>query len=97
MPVARLATCPPNMEADGISTPVHSTGEVGMTSPRPFDTVRAAALAVLNDRADGLTWKAGAFLGQCCVADRGLSEKQRSWLASILARADLPGLSEQAK
>lgn len=66
-----------------------------MTAPYP--TVRAAALAVLNEHADGLTWKAGAFLGQCCVADRDLSEKQRSWLASILARAGLPELSEQAK
>lgn len=68
-----------------------------MSAPAPFDTVRAAALAVLNDHPDGLTWKAGAFLGQCCVADRDLSEKQRSWLASILARADLPELSEQAR
>lgn len=68
-----------------------------MTSPQPFPTVRAAALAVLNDHADGLTWKAGAFLGQCCVADRDLSEKQRSWLGSILSRAGLPELSEQAK
>lgn len=68
-----------------------------MTSPRPFQTVRAAALAVLNDHADGRTWKEGAFLGQCCVADRDLSGKQRSWLGSILARAGLPELSEQAK
>ncbi|GAA0862441.1 hypothetical protein GCM10009115_09110 [Sphingopyxis soli] len=68
-----------------------------MTLPQPFQSVRAAALAVLNDHADGLTWKAGAFLGQCCVADRDLSEKQRSWLGSILARAGLPDLAEQAK
>lgn len=68
-----------------------------MSCAEPYETVRAAALDVLNHHATGLTWKAGAFLGQCCVADRELSEKQRAWLASILARANLAELSEVAK
>jgi hypothetical protein len=59
----------------------------------PFDTPRAAALALLS-RDDPLTRKAGSFLGQLCVDPAPLSEKQRSWLHTLLERAELPPLVE---
>lgn len=62
---------------------------------RPFQSVRTAALALLNG--DGrLSRKAGQFLGQIAVDDTPLSEAQFSWLATLLERAGLPRLYSEA-
>ena len=63
-----------------------------MTKP-PFSNHRLAALALLNDT-QRLTRKAGQFLGQLVVDPAPLSEPQYSWLAKLLAKADLPPLAE---
>ncbi len=60
---------------------------------QPFDTPRAAALALLN-QGGRLSRKAGSFLGQCCADPTPLSEAQREWLATLLSRAELPPLEE---
>ncbi|APZ97342.1 hypothetical protein BWQ93_01670 [Sphingopyxis sp. QXT-31] len=62
-----------------------------------FPTVRAAALALLNDPEAKLNWRNGSFLGQCCCADRPLSMKQRDWLALLLERNGHPPLAGDAK
>jgi len=54
---------------------------------------REAALIILRDHADQLSWQSGSFLGQICACpDRPLSEKQSNWLGKIVERA---GLSER--
>lgn len=63
----------------------------------PFETVRAAALEVLTNHSADLGWHTGGFLGQCCVASRPLTQKQRDWLSTILDRAGLPPLTETAE
>lgn len=59
----------------------------------PFPNQRDAALALLNHGAR-LTRKAGSFLGQLVVDPSPLSEAQRSWLDTLLERANLPPLAE---
>ena len=62
-----------------------------MTNP-PFDHHRQAALSLLN-QCPNLPHKEAGFIGHVCVAD-ALSERQRDWLAKLLARHGLPSLSE---
>ncbi len=57
----------------------------------PFNSARAAALAVLQ-HAQNLTRKAGSFLGQTVADDTPLSAAQRDWLDALLSRAGLPPL-----
>ena len=59
-----------------------------IASPFPRD----AALALLNGE-DRLTRAAGSFLGQLVVDPTPLTEKQNSWLATLLKRAGLPPLA----
>jgi len=54
---------------------------------------RPAALALLNQCAD-LPHKTAGFLGHVCVAST-LSDRQREWLAKLLARHGLPPLPEE--
>ncbi len=55
-------------------------------------TPRAAALEILTNRNEGLSWKACQFLGQVVgLPDRPLTEAQQSWLETLKERA---GLSE---
>ncbi|MEQ1498849.1 MAG: hypothetical protein ABL914_09310 [Novosphingobium sp.] len=58
---------------------------------RPFLHHRAAALALLSACPD-LSHKAAGFLGHVCVA-AVLSDKQRDWLATLLAKHGLPPLA----
>lgn len=60
---------------------------------KPFEDVRSAALALLNSDAK-LTRKAGSFAGQLVADPSPLSDAQRSWLATLLERANLPQLAE---
>lgn len=55
-----------------------------------FEARRALALALLN-RGEGLTRKAGQFLGQIAVDPFALTDKQSDWLSAL---ADRAGLSE---
>lgn len=57
----------------------------------PFTHHRKAALALLSERPD-LSHKAAGFLGHVCVAPV-LSDKQRDWLAKLLAKHGLPALA----
>lgn len=57
-----------------------------------FPNQRSAALALLHSEAP-LTRAAGSFLGQLCVDQTPLSEKQTSWLVTLLDRASLPPLA----
>lgn len=59
----------------------------------PFNDARAAALALLCSDTR-LTRQAGSFLGQIAVDSMPLTEKQASWLAQLLGRADLPPLGD---
>lgn len=61
----------------------------------PFPDPRSAALSLLNSDAR-LTRQAGSFLGQLVVDPTPLSEKQRSWLETLLDRGGLPSLAEGA-
>jgi hypothetical protein len=61
----------------------------------PFDDKRDAALALLN-HGGRLTLKAGSFLGQIAVDPTPLTDAQRSWISTLLERADLPPLAEGA-
>ena len=58
---------------------------------RPFTDHRQAALVLLNGNYR-LTRAAGSFLGQLVVDESPLSEKQSSWLATLLDRAGLPAI-----
>ncbi len=60
---------------------------------QPFDNQRGAAFAILKSGVK-LSRKAGSFLGQCVVDPTPLTEKQHDWLCTILARAELPPLSD---
>ena len=60
---------------------------------RPFTDHRQAALALLNSTSR-LSRKAGQFLGQLAVDPAPMSERQASWLANLLDRAELPPLAE---
>lgn len=55
-----------------------------------FPARRALALKLLNE-GEGLTRKAGQFLGQVAVCAAPLTDKQLNWLADL---ADRNGLSE---
>ena len=57
---------------------------------RQFTHHRQAALALLSRRPD-LPRKEAGFLGHVCVA-AALSDRQRGWLADLLAASDLPPL-----
>jgi hypothetical protein len=60
---------------------------------RPFTDHRQAALALLSGTSR-LSRKAGQFLGQLAVDPAPMSERQASWLAKLLDRAELPPLAE---
>lgn len=62
-------------------------------SDNAFTSARRAALALLNSDEARLTRQAGSFLGQLCVDDTPLSEKQFGWIATLLDRAGLPSLT----
>jgi hypothetical protein len=64
-----------------------------MITHPPFYNQRDAALALLHSDLR-LTRKSGSFLGQCCVDETPLSDKQRVWLDGLLQKADLPPLYE---
>jgi hypothetical protein len=53
---------------------------------------RQAALTLLSECPD-LPHNAAGFLGHVCVAPV-LSERQRAWLVKLLARNDMPPLTE---
>jgi hypothetical protein len=55
---------------------------------RPYSHHRPAALALLSHCPD-LSHKEAGFLGHVCVA-LALSDKQRDWLAKLLAKHGLP-------
>ena len=59
---------------------------------RPFKSHKDAALALLNHGEARLTRKAGSFLGQCVCDPTPLTDLQRDWLVTLLARAELPEL-----
>ena len=59
---------------------------------RPFPDHRAAALALLNGNYR-LNRKAGQFLGQLAVDPTPMSDRQRDWLAKLLAKHGLPPLA----
>jgi hypothetical protein len=58
-----------------------------------FPSQRDAALALLN-KGERLTRKAGSFLGQLAVDPTPMTEPQKSWLSTLLERADLPPLAD---
>lgn len=58
----------------------------------PFDTRKAACLALLN--AAPLKAKEGSFLGQIAFQDEPLTERQAKWLLDLLRKHDLPTLAE---
>lgn len=58
----------------------------------PFQTVREAALALLNAGVD-LKQNEGQFLGGIAFATGDLTEKQERWLAILLQRHGLPALA----
>jgi hypothetical protein len=60
---------------------------------KPFDTHRAAALALLTSDTR-LTRKAGSFLGQLAVDPSPLTQAQSDWLAKLLDKAKLPQLAD---
>lgn len=62
-------------------------------SDKPFASARRAALALLNSDETRLTRQAGSFLGQLCVDDTPLSQKQFGWISTLLDRAGLPALA----
>lgn len=60
---------------------------------RAFTNHRDAALALLNGTSR-LSRKAGQFLGQLAVDPSHMSDRQRDWLAKLLAKHGLPPLAE---
>lgn len=64
---------------------------------RVFTSHRCAALALLNNEQAKITRQAGSFLGQLCVDDTPLSDKQHGWLTTLLDRAGLPSLTERGR
>jgi hypothetical protein len=58
----------------------------------PFDTRKAACLALLN--AAPLKSKEGSILGQVAFQDEPLSDRQAKWLVDLLRKHDLPNLAE---
>jgi hypothetical protein len=61
----------------------------------PFVDHRSAALALLNG-SSRLSRKAGSFCGQLAVDSTPMSSAQRDWLDTLLERAELPPLDEEA-
>lgn len=61
-----------------------------------FQARRGAAMLVLTS-ANGLTRKAGSFLGQCVVDPTPLSEAQAKWLDTLLERAGYPALGVEGQ
>jgi hypothetical protein len=57
-----------------------------------FTDHKPAALAVLNHPAAQLNYRSGQFLGGIAFSDRPLSEKQASWLSTLLDKHGLPPL-----
>lgn len=66
-----------------------------MTFNKAFETQRDAALALLNGTSR-LTRKAGSLCGQLAVDPTPMSKAQRDWLDTLLERAGLPPLIEEA-
>ena len=62
----------------------------------PFNSIRAAARALLNDDQARLTRKAGSFLGQLVADPMPLSDAQESWIATLLEKNGFAPLSEEA-
>lgn len=60
-----------------------------MDTKTPFATHRDAALALLT-HGRHVSRKAGGFLGQLCTDPAPLSDKQQTWLASLLKQDDMP-------
>lgn len=58
-----------------------------------FPERRALALALLN-KGEGLTRKAGQFLGQIAVDPFALTDKQSDWLLALAERAGLSDMTE---
>lgn len=58
-----------------------------------FANPKQAALALLNSEGR-LTRKAGSFLGQTVADPTPLTSAQSEWLATLLEKAGLPGLSK---
>lgn len=58
-----------------------------------FEARRALALALLN-HGEGLTRKAGQFLGQIAVDPFALTDKQFDWLSALAVRAGLSRMME---
>lgn len=61
----------------------------------PFPTHRQAALALLHHNR-GISANAARFLGQITVDPSPLSENQAFWLVTLLNRAGLPPMSNDA-
>lgn len=57
----------------------------------PFETPRAAALALLAV-SDRWSRRTAGFLGHITVAQEPLTDKQQTWLESLLKKAGLPPL-----
>ncbi|MXO74855.1 hypothetical protein GRI40_06425 [Altererythrobacter aerius] len=58
-----------------------------------FPERRALALALLT-KGEGLTRKAGQFLGQIAVDPFDLTDKQQDWLLALSERAGLSQMME---
>lgn len=61
----------------------------------PFTAHRDAALALLN-KGEGLSPRAGSFLGQIAVDPTPLTERQGSWLGKLLSSNSLPDFDGRA-
>jgi hypothetical protein len=58
----------------------------------PYTDHKPAALAVLNHPQALLNYRSGQFLGGIAFSDRPLSDKQLSWLSTLLTKHGLPPL-----
>jgi hypothetical protein len=58
---------------------------------QPFNTLREAALALINNpNAKGITPKSASFIGQCCFNQMPLTDAQEAWFQTLLRKNDLP-------
>ena len=65
-------------------------------TPKPFDNYADAGFALILAHREGrakLTDKSGSFAGQLVAGMYALSDKQLSWLTTLLARAELPPMA----
>ena len=66
----------------------------------PFHIASEAAWAILDECRAGkatITRKAASFVGENAIDPIPLSDKQWSWLATLLDRAGLPPLRQEAR